>query len=618
MTIISLNDLAEQEYSIHISEPEETWDQEYENLRLKLPKGVDVRAAVSFGFYEYKNRYWIRRKDDVFDPVSNFTMKVEFLIEGANPKRVVTISNVHGKSRTIDFAIEDLISVEKFKAKVEAQGNFLFEGRAPDLGKIKNKLFTQEKPAIEISRLGQHKNRFWVWANGIFDGQNFYGIDEKGMVKYDNEYFFIPVFGETKAEDDEDLRNYRRFLHRESRITFQEWAKLYCEVYGENGVMSLGFAFFALFSDIIFEKTKASPILFLFGQRGSGKGTMAASLMNLWGVPQDPLMLGGASTVVGFMRKLAQFSNAITWLDEYKNDIGDKKIESLKNIWDRVGYERGVKDNSNRTSVSPVTSSAIISGQEIPNVEPALFSRVTLLEFKTMERTQAEADRFNELRALEADGITCVTHEILCFADIVREKFMPTFKEVSGVLRQAFMKQEVVDRQIVNYSIYISLIMILEERLKMPFNSGLYVQLVEKALSRQLDAMKTANEVQQFWEMIDSLLGQKIIRNGEHIQVKDGLVKIRMAHVVGLYREYSRRQGIKFLDRGTLTNYMQASLAYDETESKKPNHRFRFLQNPTSAMVFLHEEITRLYGVKFDETSDSVEDQQIISDIPPY
>jgi len=594
------------------------YDEEYMQLKSRLPKGVDVAEAIEYGFFEHKNRYWIRRKEDYFEPVSNFTLKVLYLIVGANPKRIVEIRNVHGKVTTLDFSIEDLISLEKFKGRVEAAGNFLFEGKNTDLARIKNKLYALEKPSVEIGRLGQYKNLFWTWANGIYCGSEFFPIDEKGMVQVGGDHYYIPVFGQTQADDDDDLRNYRRFLHRESSITFREWAALFCDVYGDNGRMGIAFGLFALFSDIIFDHTKAAPMLFLFGQRGSGKGTMANSLLCLFGFPQDPLMLGGASTVVGFMRKLGQFCNAIVWLDEYKNDIGERKIESIKNIWDRIGYERGVKDSSNRTQTTSVTSSAILSGQEIPNVEPALFSRCVLVEFRAMQRHQAEVDRFNRLRQIEDTGITSATLEVLRHRDRVRANFARYFKEVSSTLRSAYADAEVIERQIVNYAILVSVVMCVEEYIALPFTGIQLMQLSETYIQRQRDMMKQSNEVQQFIEMVAFLLGAGVIHDGKEIHINQGLVKIRMISVIPYYRDYSRRQGLKPLDKGTLLNYIENSNAFDKEETKKSSHRFPGLGNPTSCTVFRHQDLVSLYGVDFTAITQNVDNQQQAPDDGPF
>jgi hypothetical protein len=594
-------------------------DEEFHLLKNNLPKGVDIRSAIDFGFYVHRNRYWMRRKGDTFEPISNFIIDVKFLIVSANPKRIVEMKNVYGKTATLDFMIEDLISLDKFHARVQGQGNFLFEGNARDLARIKSKLFNMEQPSVEIGRLGQYKDKFFVFANGIYtDVDNvFHPIDENGMVVIEDQNYYIPVFGATRNADDDDLRNYRKFLHTESETKFKDWAKLFHQVFDENGVIGLSYLLYALFSDIVFDKTKAAPMLFLFGQRSSGKGTMANSMLYAFGSPQDPLMLGGASTVVGFMRKLGQFSNALVWLDEYKNEIDPKKVESLKNIWDRIGYERGVKDSSNRTQSTPVTSSAMVSGQEMPNIEPALFSRMVLTEFRNGQRDQEAIDRFNKLRTMENQGITSVTLEILKHRETVKAQFTKEYNEIATVLRSAFANEQIVDRMIVNFSILITMVKIMGQQLELPFTWEHTLVICEKSMKRQSSMMSTANEVQQFWEMVYYLLSTNLIVDGKDIMVKEGLIKIRLATIVALYREYSRKQAMKSLDRGTLVNYLQNSAAYCEEETKKSSHRFTKLENPTNAMVFLQHQIQEEYGLDFKAIIQNDDNQPFIPNTDP-
>lgn len=567
-------------------------------------------AAIDYGFYEYKNRYWMMRKGEKFISVSNFVIKAKYLITGSNPRRIVEIINTRHKRVTLDLDIKDLISVDAFKFRVESTGDFLYEGTATDLGRIKSRLFRSEKEAVEIARLGWHNDGFFAWANGIYHDGQFKPIDDNGMVTINGTHYYIPILADTKANDDEDLRNYRRFAHQPADINLASWSTQFVDVYGENGIMGIAFSMYALFSDIVCGRHKlGAPMAFFFGQRGSGKGTMANSLLYLWGTPQDPLMLGGASTVVGFMRKLGQFVNGITWLDEYKNDIGEKKIESLKNIWDRIGYERGVKDNSTKTVTTPVTSSAIISGQEMPNAEPALFSRCVLFDFKTMQHEQHAIDRFNALRKMEETGITAVTLEMLSHRDHVKEYFFKYYNEIAATLRAAFLNQGIIERQIVNYSIMVAMVRLFNERVSLPFTWQQVLQMSERYMQRQNTMMGSANEVQQFFEMVAYLLGAGHIIDGKDIHVSVDTVKIRMVTVFPQYRDHSRRQGVRCLDKGTMANYLQNCPAYVENESKRSSHRFPKLNSPTSAVVFLRADIELLYNVRFNEMAEVSENQ---------
>lgn len=605
----NLTNLAEQFITASIPQRTAVETHEYLNLSHRLPEGVNVQDAIDYGFYEYKYRYFIRRKEEYWDSISNFTMKVLYLIQGVNPKRIVELTNVHNRKIVIDFGVDELISIEKFKTRIESNGNFLFDGRPADLSRIKNKLFQKEKASIEINRLGRNKNMF-VFANGIYDNGKWNEIDKSGFVELGADHYYIPVLGNIQSEDNDDLRNYRRFAHTANDTSFAEWSKQIVTVYGDNGILGIAFVLYALYSDIIFDKTKAAPMLYLYGQRGSGKGTMANSLLHLFGHPQDPIMLGGASTVVGFMRKLGQFSNAVVWLDEYKNDIGDKKIESIKNIWDRVGYERGVKDSSNRTQSTPVTSSAMVSGQEIPNVEPALFSRFCLLEFKNAQHTPQQIGEFNRLRKMESDGVTNATLTALCYREKVMAEFKDVFDDVANTLRNTFKKEVILERQFVNYAILISISKVLGSVLNLPYELRDIIRISDKYILAQHNMMKTANEVQQFFEMVHYLLSIKLIVDGEDVQVTESYVKIRMSKIIPLYREHGKRQGMRVLESGTLKNYMENSDAYLKGESEKSAHRFKRLQVPTRCKVFDYTSLKTIYGVDFKELIDG----QLISD----
>ena len=631
---LKLEDIAEKEGETPAEaiEDDEDYSEAFFSLENILPKGVSVKETIEYGFYEHKHRYWMMRKGNEFESISNFTMVVLFLIKGVNAKRIVEITNVYGKKAVIDMSISDLISLDKFRERVESTGNFLFNGKPADLTRIKGKLLNQEKPSQEISTLGQYRELFYTFGNGIFNGKDFIDIDDKGMIEFETvttndqgkntkvkDFYYIPVFGSIQAEENEDLRNYRKFIHRPTAVTFKEWAELFVAVYGENGKIAIAFCIVALFRDFIQDKRKFTPLLYLFGQRGSGKGTMANSMLNLWGIPQDPLMLGGASTVVGFMRKLGQFTNAIVWLDEYKNDIDERKIESLKNIWDGIGYERGVKDGgSSKTQTSPVRSAAMLSGQEMPNREPALFSRTILLTFKTTNgRTQKDIDNFNLLREWEESGITNVTLEILKHREYFKEHFDKKFNEVAKLLRNAF-QQEVIERQILNHSVLIAAMWTLSDKLQFPFTYVDLTKVSEKLIDAQRLMMRTSNEVQQFFEMVYYLLSNHIIFDEEAIMFRGDLVMLRLKEIMPFYRQHSRQQGVKFLDKGTLESYLEASEAYMEEESKT-NHRFRKLQNPTSARVFLHAEIMKLYGInlqeaiqKSDKNTDYIDNQTVM------
>ena len=95
------------------------------------------------------------------------------------------------------------------------------------------------------------------------------------------------------------------------------------------------------------------------------------------------------------------------WLDEYKNTVHPDMIGLLKNLYDGIGYERAQMSQDNRTTSNPVLSSAIVSGQDMPTVDPALFTRVILLMFKNNE--------FKEEDRLAYNSYYCLYHPVHCY-----------------------------------------------------------------------------------------------------------------------------------------------------------------------------------------------------------
>ena len=62
-------------------------------------------------------------------------------------------------------------------------------------------------------------------------------------------------------------------------------------------------------------------------------------------------------------------------IDEYKNNIDPVKIEFLKGLYDGTGRSRMNMDLDKKREITSVDSAIVLSGQEMPTVDIALFSR---------------------------------------------------------------------------------------------------------------------------------------------------------------------------------------------------------------------------------------------------
>jgi hypothetical protein len=94
---------------------------------------------------------------------------------------------------------------------------------------------------------------------------------------------------------------------------------------------------------------------------------------------------------------LSQAEDAIMHLDEYKNDIDVEKIELLKGLWDCQGRSK-LDIETRKREQSKVLSGVIVSGQEKPTVDIALYSRQCVLPFHKDTHTVEEKENFRVLK----------------------------------------------------------------------------------------------------------------------------------------------------------------------------------------------------------------------------
>lgn len=571
-------------------------------LEVKLPKTIKeakekATAREIIGNDEMTDdyqEYGIWEEADVYKSldmygkpytVSNFTMKILWHVETSDDTayRLVAIKNVFGKKAVINMNTDNFVSVGSFKKEVARKGNYLWKGNDVDLTRLQEKLQRDEKPTELVKNLGYHKKgRFYAFANGIYDVSEdvFMPVDEYGIVEHftpgkEGEMvqrnYFIPAMSKIYADKEDKFSNDKKFIYQESKTSFEEWSKQYCKVFGSQGEIALVFYIMCLNSDIIFKDlSRRFPLLFVYGKRGTGKGTMVAALMRLFGHGQDQIMLGGSSTAVGFMRKFAQYINAIVWLDEYKNNLHPKIIESLKNVFDRIGYERGKKDQTFDTESTPVYSGCILSGQEMPTIEPALFTRGILTSLTETKFSEAQKDQFRILERMEEGGLSHITTSLLKY----RSKFAENFKDIYYQEQKRLIKEvnnnEIDERMFVNYAAFIATADIINSVVTLPFNVHTFRDLMKRNLLEQFFVLKGSDDSSKFWGVVEDLFNSGLITEDRHFILKNGYVYMRVSDVYQYYAEaLIKRRDPNVLDKETLYKYLESDTKTFVAKKKK-------------------------------------------------
>ncbi|HEX8315678.1 MAG TPA: hypothetical protein VF609_11825 [Flavisolibacter sp.] len=572
-----------------------------------LPNGFkgNLHDALKYGIYEHEGVYYTRGGAKGGDfVVSNFTMRILYHVNTGNELayRLIAVRNVWGIETFINLNTDDFVSLGSFKRVLARRGDFIFKGTDSDLSRLQEYLQKDEVSTVYIQTLGWYKRgKFYAFANGIMplatDEQKaeFVPVDEYGIICHQDKNYFLPAQSKVYAEKDDMFVSERKFIYTKpvDEFGFAQWSELFYKTYGKKSIAGILFYIGSLFRDIVMKQVQRFPILNLFGPPGAGKGQYAESLMCLFGERQDQIMLGGASTVVGFMRKFAQLCNALVWLDEYKNNLPLKFIESFKNIYDGKGYERGKMSNDFATESTPINSGCLLSGQDMPTVEPALFMRVILLTFEDGKFTDEQRKNFGRLKDIEHSGLSYITAGLVQHRDFFEKNFKT---EYDRIFRQTYKEDvtnsEVDDRMIVNISMLLTFFQLFKDKVKFPFT---YVEaksfLIDNML-QQHGILAGNNDIAKFWDVVQSLFIQGLISEDKDFALKDGYIYLRLMQIYPHYMKELRQRGdANVLGKSTLDYYLRLDKSIYVDYKKK-----RFEDDSNNwCLVFKYVRLQELY-----------------------
>lgn len=566
--------------------------------------------------------------------VSNFLLESLYLIISQNDaKRIFRIKNDNNVERIMELPIDALTGLSKFQTNVEKLGKFIFEGSQSQVNKLKHKLYNEEKSCYEIKNLGWHKAKFWAFANGIFFDNEFHEIDNHGIVIHNDINYFIPALSKIYSGEDSYLKNDKKFIHiKKSKAKFSDWAKLYTQVYNYtdhyNGDIAILFAMAALFRDVIFPAMgNTFPLLFLFGPPGTGKNQLAYGILSLFGVPQDLVNLN-SNTKPGISKRMAEYSNSIIFLDEFNNGLEDGTIQFLKSVFDGQSRTKSELTADDKTTSTPIRSSAIVAGQEKPiSSGGALFSRSIFLQF--IERV-FNKDTYILLNEMQKNGITSVLLEIVSHRNKVENEFKTQFEIGLKKMHQLIdahnierrkMKQEsikIMDRLVNSFACLLAINNIFQSCLDMPFTTEEIEITLFYQMKKQSGMISKSNDVSIFWEVIQTLYysnSPNKIEEGKHFKIADrkiddktySVLYLQFSSVHMLYqKEFRQSQGKAGMDKSSLMDYLKNTPEY---LGQVPSWRFTDENGKTmvnSAYMFDYDKLSK--SINLVSTKDFVPD----------
>lgn len=532
------------------------------------------------------NNHYVGSGNNAVVRWSNFVLDPLFhIVDSSTSVRLYRITNIFNQTQIVEFKQDEMGSVDKFRNKLESFGNYLWLTRMDNLLRLKEYLYANTPTAYLVSKPGWQSWGFYAFSNGVVYQDEWYEIDEYGIVALPNKgSFYIPALScINKARQSKRNSFERNFVYlRHGGCSLHDLVKAMMEVYGSKIMIVIFYYISSLFRDVVTLETRNYPILNFYGLTTSGKTALGKFLMAFFVSHYDPVNLR-TGTVASIADVIAQSSNALVQIDEYKNSIEVEKVELLKGAWDGVGRTRMSLDFEGRREMTAVDSGIILTGQEMPTLDPALFNRVILLSFLKNQFNDKEMARFAHLQDMVKPGLTHITVELLRHRSVMEKQFAASYQEVCRLLDDA-LKDSVERRIVDNWAIPLATFHALKNYVHVPFTFQQAFDFAVEGILIQHTNTAATNELAVFWTVFPAAVREGLIYDGAdffirretHLELELGKKKKRynytkgteilyvwLPHIFPVYKKlcanYTNREP---LELPTLRGYVTASKAF--------------------------------------------------------
>ena len=324
--------------------------------------------------------------------------------------------------------------------------------------------------------------------------------------------------------------------------------------------------------------TRSFPILNLFGPKGSGKSELGHTLMSFFIIENVPPNIQN-STLPALNDTVAAVSDALVHIDEFKNSLDINKNEFLKGMWDGTGRTRMNMDLDKKKETTSVDAGVILSGQEMPTADIALFSRLIFLSFSKSEFSEEEKANYQMLKQMRVQGMSHLTLDILNHRKKVESDFPAIYQQTLSDVNEKLRYVPVEDRILLNWVSPLAVLRCLESSLDISLSYKDMLNVCVEGIRFQNAQCKQNNELANFWKVVMYLVGEgTLIDWGDYRveyvrRLKTDVVNvewsemrpvlyIQKSRLFMLYKKNGKAVGDAVLPEGSLLYYLEHSRAY--------------------------------------------------------
>ena len=455
--------------------------------------------------------------------LSNFYLESLYHIKDeTNGTRLFRMVNKFNESVDIEFRESELCSLTTFQQRVGSVGNYIWRAKIDKLNNVKEYLYRGTRSAERVRKMGWDAvNGFFAFGNGVFNGDRFLAVDDLGIVETaPSRSFYIPATSKMYENNPEIYQFERLFIHENrSGIKLYDFAVQLVKVFGDNAKIAFCYLLATLYRDVIFNRTRHFPILNLFGEKGTGKTTLATSLQSFFIHSVDPPNLG-VTSVPAMNDRVSQAVNSLVVFDEYKNDLDVRKIAYLKGLWGGGGQTKKNQNTDGMAAQTIISTGIALCGQDKPTQDMALFTRVLFLAFSKTSFSKLERDAYEDLVAMCSLGNTHLTLEVLGHRQLFEKNFSNAYSLTKSELSKIVEGEKIHDRIFGNWIIPLAAFRTLESVLSLPFSYNDLLTVAVAGMRLQNETAQESSEMGDFWEALQGFHTQGRAIDKAHFRIK--------------------------------------------------------------------------------------------------
>jgi hypothetical protein len=217
----------------------------------------------------------------------------------------------------------------------------------------------------------------------------------------------------------------------------------------------------------------------------------------------DPPSLATTS-MASLNEMLSCAENNLVHIDEYKNAIHFQKIELLKQIWGGTGQTKKNMDGDKKVQRTFVHSGVILTGQDKPNRDDALFSRVIYLQYSKTVFSSLAKQRFDEFQQINAKGVVHLTLQLLKLRPTFESDYEAHYASCKRDLINAFVDESIEDRVLNNWLAPLAAFRTAEYAIDAPFDYKDLLDFCIKGIRAQNEELSKKSDVAEFWSLLDA------------------------------------------------------------------------------------------------------------------